>query len=61
MPEPGDIVLHDGERRVVVDVAEDMAVLRYPDGDPRREVDEDGGDVHLTAVPGAGLIVVGHI
>jgi len=61
MPEPGDIVLHGGERRVVVDVAEDMAVLRYPDGDPRREVDADGGDIHLTAAPADGLDVVGHI
>lgn len=61
---PGAIVLHDDERRVVVDVIDEddpLAVLRYPDGDPRREVDADGGDVHLEAVTIAALVVLGHI
>lgn len=59
---PGSIVEHDGEQRVVVDIAEDhngrMAVLRYTDGDPHREVDSDGGDIHLTAVPVTELTTV---
>ena len=63
---PGDIVEHDGEHRVVVDVdtPEDMspvAVLRFPDDDDRREVDEDGGDVHLSAALCSDCRVVGRI
>lgn len=61
---PGDIVTYEGERRVVVDVTDDeesYAVLRFPDDDPRREVDEDGGDIHLDAAPAAPLEAVGRI
>lgn len=69
-PKPGDIVIV--ERRVVVDVAdysdyEDggiqdvFCVLRRPDDDPAREVDEDGGDVELTAVQASLLKVIGSI
>lgn len=62
---PGSIVERDGERRVVVDLVEDedarLAVLRYPDDDKRREVDDEGGDVHLSAAPVDTLTVVGHI
>lgn len=58
-PEPGSIVEHDGERRVVVDVSEDgYAVLRYLQGDPRRELDDEGGDIHLTAAPVTELVAV---
>lgn len=60
-PIPGSIVEHDGERRVVVDISEDRAVLRYPDDDPRRTVDHFGGDMVLTAAPLESLTVVGHI
>jgi hypothetical protein len=59
-------------RRVVVDIAdyseaEDggeqgvFAVLRRTDDDPQREVDAEGGDIHLVAVPVETLDVVGHI
>ena len=73
MPESGDIVISptNGERRVVVDVADyshesgdpdDVhCVLRYPDGDPRRELDEDGGDVHLFGERAGACDVVGRI
>ena len=60
-PQPGSIVEHDGQRRVIVDISEDRAVLRYPDGDPRRTLDHFGGDMHLTAAPLESLTVVGHI
>lgn len=61
-PRPGSIVEHDGERRVVVDISEDgYAVLRYPDDDDRRQVDDEGGDIHLTAAPADSLTVIGHI
>lgn len=57
--EPGSIVEYDGERRVVVDISEDgYAVLRYLHGDPRREVDDEGGDIHLDAASAADLTVV---
>lgn len=60
--QPGSIVEHGGERRVVVDISEDgWAVLRYTDDDPRREVDDEGGDIHLTAAAADSLTVVGHI
>lgn len=73
MPEPGDIVVSpsNGERRVVVDVADYrhdtgdpddvFCVLRYEDGDPRRELDGDGGDVHLFSEHAGACDVVGHI
>lgn len=66
MTNPGDIVIYDGERRVVTDVGEtgdheNYAVLRYVDGDPRREVDSDGGDMHFDAAPADSLTVVGHL
>lgn len=59
-------------RRVVVDIAdyseaEDggaqgvFAILRLTDDDPQREVDAEGGDVHLAAVPVESLEIVGHI
>lgn len=60
--EPGSIVEYGDEKRVVVDLSEDgWAVLRYTDDDPRREVDDEGGDIHLTAVQASSLSVVGHI
>lgn len=60
--ESGSIVAYGDEKRVVVDVSEDgWAVLRYADDDPRREVDDEGGDVHLTATEASSLVVVGHI
>lgn len=59
--QPGSIVEHDGERRVVVDISEETAVLRYLDDDPRRQVDHFGGDMFLTAAPLESLTVVGHI
>lgn len=56
---PGDRVSHNGEHRIVVDVTEDgWAVLRYPDEDPRREVDKHGGDIHLVAAETITLRVV---
>lgn len=56
---PGDHVSYNGERHTVVDVTGDgWAVLRYPDDDPRREVDKDGGDIHLVAAPFWSLRVV---
>jgi SAM-dependent methyltransferase len=60
---PGAIVEHGGERRVVVDVdaPDDMppvAVLRYPDDDPRRTLDDDGGDVFLDAGAGKGRVLL---
>lgn len=60
--QPGSIVEQDdGERRVVVDISGDRAVLRYPEGDPRRQVDHFGGDMFLTAAPLESLTVVGRI
>lgn len=73
MPEPGDIVISptNGERRVVVDVADYqdesgdphdvICVLRYEDDDPRREVDDEGGDLHLFSEHAHTCEVVGHI
>lgn len=63
MAAPGDIVdWHDLEKRVVVDVTDDgIAVLRFADDDPRREVDGDGGDIQLEAAPADSLNVVGRI
>jgi hypothetical protein len=69
--QPGDIVKHLGEFRVVTDVAEVLdenmqgveswAVLRYTDDDDRREVDAEGGDVHFDSALAGPLEVVGHI
>lgn len=58
----GDIVEYQDERRVVTDVTGDGdLVLRYTDDDPRRQVDEDGGDLHFNIAREADVIVIGHI
>ena len=70
--QPGAIVIHDGERRVVVDVAdyrhEDdggvqdvFCVLRRTDDDPLRRTDSDGGDVDIWSAPASECEVIGHI
>jgi hypothetical protein len=71
-PQPGAIVVYDGERRVVVDVAdysdedddgvqEVFCVLRRPDDDPLRRTDSEGGDVDIWAAPAPQCEVIGHI
>lgn len=60
MPAPGDIVTFRDEKRVVVDITgEGDAVLRYTDDDPRRQVNPEGGDMHLEAAEAASLTVAG--
>lgn len=75
--EQGSIVIHNGRRRVVVDVAVQdaeagegrhardgrviMAVLRLSDDDPGRRVDDQGGDIDLTAAYADELTVIGHV
>jgi hypothetical protein len=71
-PQPGAIVVYDGERRVVVDVvdyrdeddggAQDVfCVLRRTDDDPLRRTDDEGGDVDIWSAPASGCEVIGHI
>lgn len=54
--QPGDTIISpsNGEPRTIIDVADYtheegdiIYILRYPDGDPRRELDEEGGDIHI--------------
>jgi hypothetical protein len=71
MPDPqsGAIVVHGGERRVVVDVADysdepggdTFCVLRRTDDDPLRRTDDESGDIDIWSAPASECEVIGHI